>query len=79
MHVFVNCFISFMFLKLKAQPIEGTSVRENSPIIAYSTCRKVRDILQTNFMEKRQKKQTTKALYSYPFFYKNKPLMSNIT
>lgn len=54
-----------MFLKLKAQPIVGTSFRENSPITAYSTCREVRDILQTIFL-KTGKKQTTKALYSLP-------------
>lgn len=66
MHIFVNCFFPFMFLKLKAQPIEGTSFRENSPITAYSTCREVRDILQTIFLKTGKKANNKGSLLSTP-------------
>lgn len=55
-----------MFLKLKAQPIEGTSFRENSPITAYSTCREVRDILQTIFLKTGKKANNKGSLLSTP-------------
>lgn len=59
-----------MFLKLKAQPIVGTSFRENSPITAYSTCREVRDILQTIFLKTGKKANNKGSLHSTapPFF-----------
>lgn len=63
-----------MFLKLKAQPIEGTSFRENSPITAYSTCREVRDILQTIFLKtgkKANNKGSLPPLFLIPKKIKN--------
>lgn len=68
MHIFVDCFFPFMFLKLKAQPIEGTSFRENSPITACSTCREVRDILQTIFLKTGKKANNKGSLLSTPLF-----------
>lgn len=61
-----------MFLKLKAQPIEGTSFRENSPITAYSTCREVRDILQTIFLKTGKKANNKGSLLSTPPFFNTK-------
>lgn len=61
-----------MFLKLKAQPIEGTSFRENSPITACSTCREVRDILQTFFFKTGKKANNKGSLLSTPPFFNTK-------
>lgn len=61
-----------MFLKLKAQPIVGTSFRENSPITACSTCREVRDILQTIFLKTGKKANNKGSLPPLFLIQKNK-------